>query len=468
MPGINRRTLMSVAGLSLAAGAVAPRAAAVPPETGQPRLATLTADGLAADAIIDRLGLAGRVRVRHLGTSRAGRPIPLLSFGEGEASALIVGAPHPNEPIGCLTVLTMLAQLARQTTFAQAPGWQWHFIPAIDIDGIALNEGWFSDTPDLTSYLTHFYRPPFRLQPEYSFPIDLPGFSFNAETPESACWRRALEMTRPRLQCSLHGADTGGSFFLLSADDPLLADELVTLPARFGVALNEVGEPLSELTTFRPGVFAFPSVADTIAQAVSAGAAAQTTWDAGDSSSGFARRQFGSFNMTCETPLWRDAREGDQTPSGRSLGQVIDERISQVQQESEAVARLLPALESRLDSFEQRVLFEALADSTAGAAGVAAALDHLRPTAAEDRQLRQCDLVGLEYGTAGMRVPAMLLRLANSTGDGAAAAAAGPMLDSRLAAFRESTRLSAIPAVVATDLQITAVLATAASLGAGG
>lgn len=425
-------------------------------------LATLSADNLAADVIIQRLGLAGRVQVRQLGMSRTGRPIPLLSIGEGENSALIVGAPHPNEPTGCLTVLAMLTRMAHEPYLEKNPGWQWHFIPAIDIDGIALNEGWFSERPEITSYLAHFYRPPFRLQPEYSFPIDVPNYRFDAETPESACWRRALEITRPRLQCSLHGADVGGSFFLLSDNDPQLTDELVRLPAQLGVALNEVGEPLSELRTIRPGVFAFPSVSDAIAQ--SAGAAPHANWNAGDSSSGFASRRFGTFSMTCEVPLWRDAREGDQTPSGRTLGQVIDERISQMQQESDAVARSLPAIEPRIASFEARALAEALADSAAGAAGMTAALGLLRPTQAEDRQLRRCDLVGFEYGTAGLRIPAMLLRLATATGDATAAASARSLLDIRIAALGRATQLSAIPAAVTTDLQIAAVLATAARL----
>ena len=215
-------------------------------------------------------------------------------------------------------------------------------------------------------------------------------------------------------------------------------------------------------------MFAFPSVADTIAPAVDAGAAPMTTWDAGDSSSGFAGRKFGTFTMTCEVPLWRDARENDQTPSGRTLGQVIDERIDQIRQESDAVARWLPTLEPRIASFAALALTEALADSRAAATGTAAALEQMRPTAAEDPQLRQCDLVGFEYGTAGMRVPAMLLRLATLTGDAAAMAAARAVLDVRLNAFRSATHLSAIPAAAATDLQIAAVLATAARLAAEG
>jgi len=464
VPEVNRRTLMALVGATLAAGPIAPRFAAAAPATGQPGLDMLTADGLAAEALVERFGLAGRVRVRQLGFSRAGRPIPLLSVGDGPNSALIVGAPHPNEPTGCLTVLAMLDGLARTTVFEQAPGWEWHFIPAVDIDGIALNQGWFHEPPELTPYLAHFYRPPFRLQPEYSFPIELPGYRFDAETPESACWRRALEITRPRLQCSLHGADTGGSFFLFSAEDPQLAAELAGMPARFGITLNEVGEPLAELSTFQPGVFGFPSVPAIIAEAVSAGAAAQTAWDAGDSSAGFARRQFGTFSMTCEVPLWRDAREGDQAQSGRTLGEVIDERIGQIRQEADAVGRSLPLLEPRIDSFEARALAEALSDAAAAAPGATAGLDTLRPKHSEDRQLRRCDLVGFEYGTAGLRTPAMLLRLASALDADEVVAVAQPLLDFRLAALREATRLSAVPVAVASDLQLAAILATAARL----
>lgn len=426
----------------------------------------LTADSLTAEALADRAGLAGRVRVRHLGFSRAGRPIPLLSVGEGAYSALIVGAPHPNEPTGCLTVLAMLDRLAREPDFEQAPGWEWHFIPAIDIDGIALNQAWFREPPELTSYLTHFYRPPFRLQPEYGFPIELPGYRFDTETPEATCWRRALEITRPRLQCSLHGADTGGSFFLFSDDDPQLADELDRLPEQFGITLNEFGEPLAGLSTFQPGVFAFPSVPEIIAEATGAGSAAQTVWGAGDSSAGFARRHFGTFSMTCEVPLWRDAREGDQARSGRTLGEVIDERLSQMRQEADIVAGSLPPLEPRVESFEARALAEALSDAAAAAAAVTAGLEALRPNQSEDRRLRRCELVGFEYGTPGLRVPAMLLRLARILGADDVVSVARSLLDSRLSALNKATRLSAVPIDAATDLQLAAILTTAARLGA--
>lgn len=56
---------------------------------------------LSAESLVERFGLVDQVRIEDLGHSSGGRPIPLLSFGEGPQSALIVGAPHRNEPTGC-------------------------------------------------------------------------------------------------------------------------------------------------------------------------------------------------------------------------------------------------------------------------------------------------------------------------------------------------------------------------------
>lgn len=422
---------------------------------------------LSAPSLVRRFGLDGRARIEQLGHSRAGRPIPLLSLGEGPRSALIIGAPHPNEPTGCLTILRMLAHLAG-APFDEAPDWRWHFIPAIDIDGIALNEGWLGDVPTLDAYLADFFRPPFRLQPEYTFPIDLPGYRFTEETPESCCWRRALDMLQPDLQCSLHGADTGGTFFILSEDHPTLAAELAGLGAESGISLNEIGEPFAEMKALGPGVFSFPAIADIVARGVDAGLAPGSLWQAGDSSAGFAGSRFRTLSMTCEVPLWRDAREDDTTPSDRTMGDVIDERIRLLTEDVALAGAWLPALRPRPESFAEHALADALADSLATNTGIITALQEARPPGSGDRRLLMRELVWFEPGTYGMRLPAMLLRLATSTGDSAAAAAARTALNNRLAAHRSRTRLSPVPLQHATDLQMQAILTTARFAGAAG
>ena len=46
-------------------------------------------------------------QIAHLqtvGASTEGRPIELLTIGRGSRTALLLGVPHPNEPIGTLTL----------------------------------------------------------------------------------------------------------------------------------------------------------------------------------------------------------------------------------------------------------------------------------------------------------------------------------------------------------------------------
>ena len=157
---------------------------------------------------------------------------------------------------------------------------EWHFIPAIDIDGFALNEGWFRGERTLELYLENFHRPPFRRQPEYAFPLDAPGYRFDEQTPESSCWRLAIDRIRPQLQCSLHGADTGGSFFLLSDCRPGLCKSLANLPARAGITFNTVGDASAETTELAPGIFSFPNIDAQIATAIASHQAPGDVWNA--------------------------------------------------------------------------------------------------------------------------------------------------------------------------------------------
>src|SRR5262245_56660381 len=80
--------------------------------------------------------------VRTIGKSESGFPIHHVKFGKGRIKALFSAYPHPNEPIGGLTVLTLMSLLRRHhPTLVNLPV-EWHFIPCPDPDGVLLNEGW--------------------------------------------------------------------------------------------------------------------------------------------------------------------------------------------------------------------------------------------------------------------------------------------------------------------------------------
>ena len=58
----------------------------------------------------------GLARLETVGASAEGLPIELLTIGHGRTPALLVGVPHPNEPIGTLTLAFLCRLLCEGDT----------------------------------------------------------------------------------------------------------------------------------------------------------------------------------------------------------------------------------------------------------------------------------------------------------------------------------------------------------------
>jgi len=408
--------------------------------------------------------LGGAAHVERLGQSQGGRPIELVTIGSGPRSALIVGAPHPNEPIGCLTVVRLIERLATDRAFRESAGFTWHFIPAIDVDGLDLNAGWFSGPLTLDRYFRHFFRPAFSAQPEYGFPLDMPGYRFNAPTPENVCWQRAVEIARPDFQSSLHGNDSGGAFYLLSRNRPKLASALSQQPGRFGIALNDLGEPDSDLDHYAPGVFSFFEVGPWLQKRQRSGEAASDNWNAGRSSAEFAAERFGTLSVTCEVPLWRDQRQTMRGPSPYTLRDVLRMQLEQTDETLRLLDGATGLLEIRGSSLETTALVLALREAVASLPRQKRAIEAQIKEQNGGTPVSLADLVQLEPGTTAMRVPAMLARLARLTRQEKIALAAETVLRGRIDAFRVATSLTPIPSETTTALQARAVVTAMASL----
>lgn len=452
-PPVSRRAFV---GAGLASLALTPR---IGMSAEAPRL-PLSGE-LDAHALVRATGAAGIARIERLGTSRGGRPIDLVSAGNGSRAALIVGAPHANEPIGCATVVRLLTRLVRDRTLRERSGWRWHFIPAIDIDGIAFNEGWFRGPLTLSRYLHDFYRPPFSLQPEYAFPLELPGYRFDEETPETRCWRSALDHLRPQLQCSLHGSDTGGAFFIVTKCGPRLCDELRELPKERDITLDTAGDTSVALANLGPGIFGFPSVKSMIAAAISSGSTAEAAWGAGDSSDGYSEKRFGTFNMVPEVPLWRDSRERDARASGRTLAQVLDDAIRLTREDAGLLEPALPTFEAQAKDDLAKALLASVRSAVLGADAAIDELEQQKAAPGSGRVLSYRDLVQYEDWTAMFRTLAMAERLARLTGVRHIGLIARDRLAKRIAAFQRMTRLVPVPLSASTGVQMSAILAAA-------
>ncbi|WP_240777427.1 M14 family zinc carboxypeptidase [Nonomuraea basaltis] len=267
----------------------------------------------AMQAELDQVAAAhpGLVRLRRIGTSRLGEPLRVLSVGGGPADAVVIGGPHPNEPIGALTVSALIKLLCQDAGLRTELGYRWHFVPCADPDAARLNEAWYAKPGDRRAYAEHFYRPDLADQVEWTFPLIGGGYHFDRTLPETAALMRLMDEVRPSLVYSLHNGEYQGAFFYINRNDVVLAERLAALPGMEGIPLHH-GEPeLPGATSIAPAVYLTPD-----------GAHVGAAFGAGGSSADYAAR-FGALHLVTEVPYWADDRVSDQSETGRPYREVV-------------------------------------------------------------------------------------------------------------------------------------------------
>ena len=176
----------------------------------------------------------GTGRLRRVGTSRAGRPILMLSVGHGPRHVLVVARPHPDEPVGGATALALAELVAggdRRSPATDPDAVTWDIVLCLDPDGAALSEGIETATagpaPTLAPYYRSAFRPVAAEQPEWAPIVGRP-------LPESRALFDVIDDLRPVLQCSLHNVDAGGAWAQLTRDLPELAAPFAASAAALG------------------------------------------------------------------------------------------------------------------------------------------------------------------------------------------------------------------------------------------
>ncbi|GGP06836.1 M14 family zinc carboxypeptidase [Oceanobacillus neutriphilus] len=195
------------------------------------------------------------VEVLKVGNSRNGHPILCMKIGKGSKNALCFALPHPNEPIGAMTMEYLSEVLASSTDICEDLGFTWYIIKCIDPDGTRLNEGWFKGPFDLFTYSRNFYRPVGNQQVEWTFPFDYKEMKFKNPIPETQALMRLIDEYKPDFIYSLHNAGFGGAYWYITHDMPALYNSLRKSATKQGIPLNR-GEPEAPfLKEFSPAIF---------------------------------------------------------------------------------------------------------------------------------------------------------------------------------------------------------------------
>ncbi|WP_408958368.1 M14 family zinc carboxypeptidase [Natrinema sp. 74] len=202
------------------------------------------------------------VEYRERGESANGETIWTVTVGDGDRSALLLGAPHPNEPIGSMTIDFLLHELATNDELRASLDYEFHCLPVADPDGVRLNEGWFDGPFTLSNYALNFYRTPPDEQVEATFPVDHEGYSFDEPAPETRVLMDLIEAHRPEFVYSFHNAAFGGCYYYLSEPLEPLSDVLSSLPNEYDVPLHR-GEPeWFTMESFDDAIYRLPTFAD--------------------------------------------------------------------------------------------------------------------------------------------------------------------------------------------------------------
>ena len=294
------------------------RAASVPEYTNFPPMDELT-------ALFEKLQSRhpDLISVQRIGTSRLGDALMMYSIGSGPLSHLIVGGVHPNEPVGAWTSIHLLEQLATDAGLLAGLGARWHIVPCIDPDGARLNEGWFANPGDRSSYARAFYRPAPDEQVEWTFPWSYKRAYFDAMLPETQALARAIDLTKPDLYVALHNAEMGGVYYYLSRDVPELYDILAAVPERLGLPLDK-GEPEGgHLTELAQAIFITGSLEEVYDWIESLGGDPFPPGAGGNASSDYALR-YGTLSLIAELPYWKHADADNTEPIAETYSSLLD------------------------------------------------------------------------------------------------------------------------------------------------
>ncbi len=156
--------------------------------------------------------------ILNLGFSEEKNEIIGVKLGNGKENALVFGAPHVNEPVGCLTCLELIKIIKSNKNLQKK--YTWYIVPCSDPDGIRLNESWFKGKFSIKKYVYGYYRSPPILQSEWSFPVKYKKYKFEKNPKHNDALKNLIDKIKPKINYPLHNAGFSGAFFLLSHKMP--------------------------------------------------------------------------------------------------------------------------------------------------------------------------------------------------------------------------------------------------------
>jgi hypothetical protein len=273
------------------------------------------------------------VSIFEIGKTRKGHPLYCLKIGSGSKNALLMGCPHPNEPIGAMMLEFFSEELVRNADLRAELDFTWYVIKSWDADGTMRNEGWFKGPFTLYHYARNFYRPPGNQQVDWTFPVDHKNLHWHTPIPETQAVMDLISQIKPVFNYTLHNAGFGGVYFYISRSSEEIYEPLRGAAAKQAIPLH-LGEPEAPyIVPFSPAIYPMLGIAQGYDYMEKFGIEhPETILDSGTNSADFAEKQCGTYTLLTELPYFYDKRINDLSPSDITRRDAILQKIEASEQ----------------------------------------------------------------------------------------------------------------------------------------
>lgn len=298
------------------------------------------------------------VRESVIGRTVNDEPLHMLTIGEGEKTALIIGVPHSDEPLGSL-VVTFFARWLAKHPEVEGLGWQWLFIPILERRGMRLNEGWFNMPESLAAMAKSTFREPTEYQYEWTFPISYDDYQWTKSRPETIAVKNILEKEKPSFLCGLHHSGFTNAYYYFSEDFPEVYPQLTKFAAGLQIPLSDTAPDVPFGKMLSPGFYQMYGLKDYIDYYTKKDPMTLPTIKRGACSDEWYQNEIGGFSFNCEVPMYLTPKLKDKTPSRISYQRMIEEKYKRKKSRVAYSQKLLGKLKKHSDMANSHLLISA-------------------------------------------------------------------------------------------------------------
>lgn len=263
------------------------------------------------------------VKLIDLGESSGGEPIKCLKIGEGKHNALIHGFPNPEEPLGGVLLEFLSQSLVDNKSFLKQFDYSWYIIKCVDPDGARLNERSQKGPFTPKNFALNYYRTPTELTGEMTFPYMHGDVVFNNTVPETRALMNLLDKVDFDFVSSLHNMKWGGISYQVSEACPEIYSPLQETALENGIMLRK---RLGTMLARGVQLAAYFTPARNYKKAKEAGVGPLEKVPGAFVFEYASLSNPNLFMMIPECCFWYDPRLWDDSPSNKTLSEVVEHK----------------------------------------------------------------------------------------------------------------------------------------------